>query len=165
MRFGSGLLARSAILVGLLAGSALGLVLGELNLQALFEASWFGLVVPFAFGMPTFEWPAIATMVLVMLVTMVESTGDYLAIGEVCGKRVEQRDIAAGLRAEGIGTIIGGAMNSFPFTTFSQNTGVLRISGVRSRWVVATTGLFMICLLYTSPSPRDRQKSRMPSSA
>ena len=146
MRFGRGLVARSSILIGLLAGSALGFLFGEMNLDALGDAAWFGAVLPFAFGAPVFEWPAIATMVLVMLVTMVESTGDYLAIGEVCGKKVEPKDIAAGLRAEGLGTIIGGVMNSFPFTTFSQNTGVLRLSGVRSRWVVAVTGLFMIAL-------------------
>ena len=146
MRFGRGLLARSAILVGLLLGSMLALFMGDLKLDSMGDADWFGLVLPFAFGMPVFEWPAIATMVLVMLVTMVESTGDYLAIGEVCGKPVNQKDIAAGLRAEGVGTIIGGIMNSFPFTTFSQNTGVLRISGVRSRWVVAVTGLLMIVL-------------------
>ena len=146
MRFGRGLLARSAILVGLLLGSMLALFMGDLKLDSMGDADWFGLVLPFAFGMPVFEWPAIATMVLVMLVTMVESTGDYLAIGEVCGKPVKQKDIAAGLRAEGVGTIIGGIMNSFPFTTFSQNTGVLRISGVRSRWVVAVTGLLMIVL-------------------
>ena len=146
MRFGKGLLARSAILVGLLLGSALAFVMGEMQLNSMNDAAWFGVVLPFAFGAPIFEWPAIATMVLVMLVTMVESTGDYLAIGEVCGKPVEQKDIAAGLRAEGLGTVIGGVMNSFPFTTFSQNTGVLRISGVRSRWVVAVTGVLMIVL-------------------
>jgi len=146
MRFGQGLLARSAILIGLLLGSALAFVMGEMNLDAMDNAAWFGAVVPLAFGMPIFEWPAIATMVLVMLVTMVESTGDYLAIGEVCNRPVTQKDIAAGLRAEGLGTVIGGIMNSFPFTTFSQNTGVLRISGVRSRWVVAVTGGLMIVL-------------------
>ncbi len=146
MRFGKGLIARSAILIGLLSGSALALIMGELDAGAMGDAAWFGLVLPFAFGVPVFEWPAIVTMVLVMLVTMVESTGDYLAIGEVCERPVSQKDIAAGLRAEGIGTVIGGVMNSFPFTTFSQNTGVLRISGVRSRWVVAVTGLFMIIL-------------------
>ena len=88
----------------------------------------------------------LVAMILVMLVTMIESTGDYIAIGEVCQKPLSPADIAAGLRAEGFGTLLGGVMNSFPFTTFSQNTGVLRISGVRSRWVVATTGALMILL-------------------
>lgn len=144
MRFGSGLLERSAILVGLLVGTAIAASLGELDTSAIQSAPWFGLVLPFAYGLPVFEWPAITAMILVMLVTMVESTGDYFAIGAVCGRTVTRKDIAAGLRAEGIGTMIGGVMNSFPFTTFSQNTGVLRLSGVRSRWVVAATGVLMI---------------------
>lgn len=146
MRFGSGLLERSAILIGLLAGCVLALFLGELETRAVVTAPWFGAVLPFAYGLPVFEWPAITAMTLVMLVTMIESTGDYFAIGAICDKPVAQPDIAAGLRAEGIGTMIGGIMNSFPFTTFSQNTGVLRLSGVRSRWVVATTGGLMIVL-------------------
>ena len=145
-RFGQGLWQRSSILLGLLGGTALGLLLGEVRFTALDDASWFGFVSPFAFGPPVFEWPAVVTMTLVMLVTMVESTGDYLAIGEVCDHPVSKQDIAAGIRAEGLGTMLGGVMNSFPFTTFSQNTGVLRLSGVRSRWVVACTGVLMIAL-------------------
>lgn len=146
MRFGHNLLARSAILVGLALGTALAAALGQVQLDAVASAPWFHLVTPLAFGAPTFPASACIAMLLVMLVTMVESTGDYLAIGEVCRKPVTPRDIAAGIRAEGLGTMLGGLMNSFPFTTFSQNTGVLRISGVRSRWVVATAALFMIGL-------------------
>ncbi|MEM7097849.1 MAG: nucleobase:cation symporter-2 family protein [Pseudomonadota bacterium] len=148
MRFGRGLLARSAILVGLLCGTLLAVVMGQVDPTPVAEAPWFGVVVPFAFGVPTFEWPAIIAMCLVMLVTMVESTGDYFAIGAVCGKQVGKQEIAQGLRAEGLGTVLGGVLNSFPFTTFSQNTGVLRISGVRSRWVVATTGVLMILVSF-----------------
>ena len=148
MRFGRGLLARSAILVGLICGTLLALALGEVDASPLAEAPWFGAVLPFAFGAPTFELPAIIAMCLVMLVTMVESTGDYFAIGAVCEQKVGKKEIARGLRAEGLGTVIGGVLNSFPFTTFSQNTGVLRISGVRSRWVVAATGALMILVSF-----------------
>lgn len=148
MRFGRGLLARSAILVGLLAGTMLALVISDVDAAPVAQAPWFGLVTPFAYGAPVFEWPAIIAMCLVMLVTMVESTGDYFAIGAVCEQRVDKGDIARGLRAEGLGTVIGGVLNSFPFTTFSQNTGVLRISGVRSRWVVAATGGLMIIVSF-----------------
>ena len=148
MRFGRGMLARSAILVGLLAGTVLALFMGQVDATPVQEAPWFGVVVPFAFGAPVFEWPAIIAMCLVMLVTMVESTGDYFAIGAVCDQPVGKKEIARGLRAEGLGTVLGGVLNSFPFTTFSQNTGVLRISGVRSRWVVAATGLLMIVVSF-----------------
>lgn len=148
MRFGRHLLARSAILVGLLAGTLLALVFGVVDASPIGEAPWFGVVTPFAFGLPVFEWPAVLAMCLVMLVTMVESTGDYFAIGAVCEHPVDKTDISRGLRAEGIGTLIGGVLNSFPFTTFSQNTGVLRVSGVRSRWVVAAAGALMVMVSF-----------------
>ena len=146
MRLGRGIVARSAILVGLVVGTLLAWPLGAVATTNLDNAPWFALVTPFAFGAPTFPISACVAMLLVMLVTMVESTGDYLAIGEVCHRPVEPADVAAGLRAEGLGTMLGGLLNSFPFTTFSQNTGVLRVSGVRSRWIVATAGALMVLL-------------------
>jgi xanthine/uracil permease len=109
-------------------------------------ASWFSLPLPFAYGPPTFTVAACAAMTVTMLVTMVESTGDYLAIGEVCEQHVDEKRLAAGLRAEGLGTMLGGIFNAFPFTTFSQNIGVIRVSGVRSRYVVAITGAMLIAL-------------------
>ena len=146
MRFGRDLLARAAILVGLVVGTIAAATFVGVDTSNVATAPWFSVVTPFAFGPPEFPISACVAMLLVMLVTMVESTGDYLAIGEVCGRKVSPAEIAAGIRAEGIGTMLGGIMNSFPFTTFSQNTGVLRISGVRSRWVVATAGGLMILL-------------------
>jgi len=146
MRFARGIVARSAILITLVGGTALAVAIGATEVSAIAEANWFAMVQPFAYGLPSFHWAAIMALILVMIVTMVESTGDYLAIGEVCEKSLTPADIAAGLRAEGLGTLLGGVMNAFPFTTFSQNTGVLRLSGVRSRWVVATAGAMMILL-------------------
>ena len=146
IRFGPDLLARTAILVGLVAGSLAGALLGVTSFAAVAGAQWLTLPLPFAFGAPTFEVAACAALVVAMLVTMVESTGDYLAIGEVCEQHVDRPRLAAGLRAEGLATVLGGLLNAFPFTTFSQNIGVIRVSGVRSRYVVALSGLLLACL-------------------
>ena len=146
MRLGSDFLSRIAILVGLVAGSVAGAFMGMSDFSGLGEASWVALPLPFAFGAPSFTVAACAAMTVTMLVTMVESTGDYLAIGEVCDQHVDEKRLAAGLRAEGLGTLIGGLLSAFPFTTFSQNIGVIRVSGVRSRYVVAITGVMLITL-------------------
>jgi len=146
LRYGSDFLSRTAILVGLVAGSAAGAVMGLSDFSGVSTAAWASVPLPFAFGPPTFSVAACAAMTVTMLVTMVESTGDYLAIGEVCERPVTQEQLAAGLRAEGLGTIIGGLFNAFPFTTFSQNIGVIRVSGVRSRYVVAITGALLVAL-------------------
>ncbi len=146
MMWGKGALPRVAILIGLIAGSILAFLMGKISFDGIASAEWFGIVTPFALGLPEFKLAAIISMLLAMLVTMIESTGGYIAIGEVCEKQVEPENIAAGLRAEGLGTMLGGIMCSFPYTTYSQNTGVLRVSGVRSRWVVALCGVFLIFL-------------------
>lgn len=146
LRYGNDFLSRTAILIGLVAGSAAGALMGMSDFSGVGTAVWASFPVPFAFGAPSFTVAACAAMTVTMLVTMVESTGDYLAIGEVCDSPVDQRRLAAGLRAEGLGTIIGGVFNAFPFTTFSQNIGVIRVSGIRSRYVVAVTGALLIAL-------------------
>ncbi len=85
-------------------------------------------------------------MIVVMLIIAVETTGSVYATGEIVGKRIKKDDIAATLRADGVATVIGGTFNSFPYTAFSENVGLVRLTGVRSRWVVAAAGGIMILL-------------------
>jgi NCS2 family nucleobase:cation symporter-2 len=85
-------------------------------------------------------------MCIVMIVVMIESTGMFLALGEMTGRRIDQAAITRGLRADGVGTILGGIFNTFPYTSFSQNVGLVGVTGVRSRWVTATGGLIMVAL-------------------
>jgi NCS2 family nucleobase:cation symporter-2 len=62
------------------------------------------------------------------------------------GRKIDQAAIARGLRADGAGTILGGIFNTFPYTSFSQNVGLVGVTGVRSRWVTATGGVIMVAL-------------------
>jgi uric acid transporter len=103
-------------------------------------------VTPFAFGMPTFDPVLILTMVLVMVVVMIESTGMFLALSDITGKPITQRELTNGLRTDGLGTLIGGIFNTFPYTSFSQNVGLVGVTGVRSRFVCVAAGAIMIVL-------------------
>jgi NCS2 family nucleobase:cation symporter-2 len=103
-------------------------------------------VLPLQFGVPTFDLFAILTMTLVMIVVMIESLGMFLALSELTGKRLTQADLAAGLRVDGIGTVIGGLFNTFPYTSFSQNVGLVGVTGVRSRWVCVAGGVLLIVM-------------------
>jgi xanthine/uracil permease len=96
--------------------------------------------------MPTFDIVMILTMVLVMIVVMIESTGMFLALSDITGKPIGQRELAAGLRTDGLGTLIGGIFNTFPYTSFSQNVGLVGVTGVKSRWVCVAGGAIMIIL-------------------
>ncbi|HZI82936.1 MAG TPA: solute carrier family 23 protein, partial [Casimicrobiaceae bacterium] len=133
-----------AVLIGLGVGFSAALALGMVELGAVRDADWIALVYPLRFGEPTFEPGAIASLCVVMIVVMVESTGLFFALGETCGKAVGRADIARGLAAGGLGAIIGGAFNAFPCAPAPQNAGLIAITGLRSRWVCAVAGAILV---------------------
>ena len=139
-----GFVASIAVLLGLVVGFAVAMALGLVDFAGVRDAEWFALVNPLRFGAPGFDAAVIATMCIVMIVTMIESTGMFLALGEICERKVGRNDIARGLAADGLGTIIGGLFNTFPYTSFSQNVGLVGVTGVKSRWVVAVSGAILI---------------------
>lgn len=141
-----GFLATIAVLLGLVIGCAVAFALGDMNFEKVGAASMFGFTPPFLFGMPKFDFVACLTMIIVLMITAVESTGSTYATAEIVGKRMKASDIARMLRADGLASTIGGIFNSFPYTAFSENVGLVRLTGVKSRWVVAAAGVFMILL-------------------
>lgn len=145
-RFFTGFVRSISILLGLLAGTIVASFMGMVNFSAVAEASWFHMVTPFYFGMPTFEITAILTMILVAMVSLVESTGVYFALSDICEEEVTEKDLAHGYRAEGLAILLGGLFNSFPYTTYSQNVGLLQITGVKSKNVIYTAGAMLILL-------------------
>jgi xanthine permease len=145
-KFGRGFLANVAVLLGLVIGFVVSLLLGFVSFDGLASEHWVALVLPFQFGLPTFNLVASLTMCLVMIVVMIESVGMFLAIGELTGRELKEEDITRGLRTDGLGTLIGGIFNTFPYTSFSQNVGLVGVTGVRSRWVCAMGGLILLLL-------------------
>lgn len=141
-----GFMATVAVLVGLVIGTAVAWAFGDAHFDSVGSSSWVGVTTPFHFGWPQFSVAAIISMVVVMLITAVETTGDLFATGEIVGKRIERKDIARALRADGLATTLGGVLNSFPYTCFAENVGLVRLTRIKSRWVVASAGGFMILL-------------------
>lgn len=146
VRFSRGFLANISVLLGIVLGCLLAASVGKMTLDKVASAPWFDVVVPFAFGRPTFHPVMVLTMTVVMIVVMVESTGMFLALSEITGKPVGQREVAAGLRANAVGTVLSGVLNSFPVTSFSQNVGLVGMTGVYSRWVCVAGGLILMVL-------------------
>lgn len=145
-RIFSGFMATIAVLLGLLGGTVVAWILGDANFSAVSQAAPIGVTTPFFFGIPKFSVAAIISMLIVMAITAVETTGDVFATGEVVGKRITPAHIANALRADGLSTALGGVLNSFPYTCFAQNVGLVRLTRVKSRWVVTAAGVFMIIL-------------------
>ncbi|WNS82128.1 nucleobase:cation symporter-2 family protein [Domibacillus sp. DTU_2020_1001157_1_SI_ALB_TIR_016] len=145
-RFFKGFARSISVLLGLLFGTVLAFFMGKVDFSAVADASWFHLVQPFYFGTPSFEWTGILTMILVAMVSLVESTGVYFAVSDICDKKVTEKDLAKGYRAEGLAIVLGGIFNAFPYTAFSQNVGLMQLSGVKSRSVIFYTAGFLIIL-------------------
>jgi uracil-xanthine permease len=133
-------------LIGIVVGFVLAIPLGEVNFDGLDQAGWFAVVTPFQFGWPKFDLWASLTMTAAMLVIFVESTGVFLGLGQATGKSIGPKEITSGLRADGLGALLGAIFNTFPYTTFSQNMGLVVLTGVRSRWVTVTSGVILIIL-------------------
>lgn len=145
-RFTKGFIRSISILLGLVAGTIAASLMGKVNFSAVADASWFHIVKPFYFGTPTFEWTPIITMTLVAIVSLVESTGVYFALSDITGKKLTEKDLSRGYRAEGLASIIGALFNAFPYTTYSQNVGLVQLSGVKSKNVIYTMGGMLIFL-------------------
>jgi len=146
IKWGSGFLANVAVLLGIVAGAVLASALGLMHFEKVAQAAWFDVILPFHFGTPQFHLIPIITMSIVMIVVMIESLGMFLALSEMTGRPVDQKALGRGLRADGVGTLLGGIFNTFPYTSFSQNVGLVGVTGVRSRWVTVCGGGLMLVL-------------------
>ena len=145
-RYAKGFLANISVLLGIVIGGVIATAMGLMNFDKVGKAAWFDIVTPFHFGMPAFDPVLILTMTLVMIVVMIESTGMFLALGEMTDKQVDQKALSRGLRTDGLGTLLGGIFNTFPYTSFSQNVGLVAVTGVKSRFVCVAGGLILIAL-------------------
>ena len=145
-RFTVGFVRAIAILLGMVVGTIAGIFMGKVDFTPVMDASWLHIMQPFYLAIPTFNASAILTMTLVAMVSLVESTGVYYALSDICKKDLTSKDLARGYRAEGLASIIGGIFNAFPYTTFSQNVGLIQMSGVRDRKVIFITGGMLVAL-------------------
>jgi NCS2 family nucleobase:cation symporter-2 len=146
IRWGTGFIASVSVLLGIVAGAVLATVLGVMHFEKVAAAAWGDIVIPFRFGVPQFHLVPVITMCIVMIVVMIESLGMFLALSDITGKPIDRDALSRGLRADGVGTLLGGIFNTFPYTSFSQNVGLVSVTGVRSRWVTIAGGAIMLLL-------------------
>lgn len=135
-----------SVLIGIIIGTTVSYILGMVTFEAVANEPWVNIITPFYFGFPKFVPAAVFTMCLVSLVSMIESTGVFFATGKVCDKEIKESDVVKGIRAEGIAQVLGGIFNAFPYTTFSQNVGLIALTKVRSRYVVISAALILMLL-------------------
>jgi NCS2 family nucleobase:cation symporter-2 len=113
-KYGKGFIANISVLLGIVVGGAVSVAMGVMNFDKVAKAAWFDVVLPFGIATPVFDPVLILTMTLVMVVVMIESTGMFLALGEMTGRTIDQAALTRGLRTDGLGTLIGGIFNTLP---------------------------------------------------
>src|SRR5580698_6856087 len=146
IKFGTGFLQNTAVLIGIVVGYVATIILGWTNFTGLGDEPVLRVVLPLQFGVPQFYLVPCLTMCLVMTIVFIEATGMFLALGAMTGREVGAEDVKRGLRADSIGTIIGAIFNTFPYVSYSQNIGLVGVTGVYSRWVCVTGGFIMLAL-------------------
>ena len=137
---------RLSILLAIVFGTIFAYMLGFGDFSKVGQGAWFQFPSFFAFGMPTFELTAILSMLIVTLVIMTETTADIIAVGEIVGTPVDSQRISDGLRADMLSSAVAPLFGSFMQSAFAQNVGLVAITGVKSRFVVAAGGIILVIL-------------------
>jgi xanthine permease len=145
-KLGSATISRLSILLAMVVGTLIAWALGMTDFSKVTEGPVFAFPTPFHFGMPKFHIAAILSMCIVIMVTLVETSADILAVGEIIGTKVDSKRLGNGLRADMASSILAPVFGSFTQSAFAQNVGLVAVTGVRSRYVVATGGLILVVL-------------------
>ena len=145
-RFCKGFMKSIAILIGLIAGTVLAGFLGMVDFSYLGKADWMKFVTPLHFGMPEFTFNSVVVMSIFLVISVAESVGIFYMIADICEVKITPKDIANGIRAEGCAQFLGGLFNSFSYVTFSENAGLMSITGVRNRYVLVAAAAILVIL-------------------
>ena len=145
-KIGSATISRLSILLAMVIGTLIAVFLGMADFSNVSEGPMFGFPTPFHFGMPTFHFAAILSMCIVVMVTLVETSADILAVGEIIDTKVDSKRLGNGLRADMLSSMIAPIFGSFTQSAFAQNVGLVAVTGVKSRYVVATGGVILVVL-------------------
>ncbi|MGE6793744.1 nucleobase:cation symporter-2 family protein [Pseudomonas guineae] len=145
-KLGSASISRLSILLAMIIGTLVAVALGMADFSKVTQGPIFALPSPFHFGMPTFHVAAIVSMCIVIIVTLVETSADILAVGDIIETKVDSKRLGNGLRADMISSVFAPIFGSFTQSAFAQNVGLVAVTGVKSRYVVASAGLILVTL-------------------
>lgn len=144
--FTKGFLKSISILLGLVIGTLIASGMGQVNFAPVSQAPLLHIPTVFYFGTPTFEFSSIVMMCIIATVSMVESTGVYLALSDITKDPIDATRLRNGYRAEGLAVLLGGVFNTFPYTGFSQNVGLVKMSGIKTRLPIYYAAGFLVLL-------------------
>lgn len=144
--FAKGFLKSISILIGLIIGTIIASFMGLVDFAPVAQAPLVHVPTPFYFGIPKFELSSIIMMCIIATVFLVESTGVYFALSDITNEKLDSIRLRNGYRAEGLAILLGGIFNTFPYTGFSQNVGLVKLSGIKTRLPIYYAAGFLVLL-------------------
>lgn len=143
-RFGGKKFKTMALLIGMLAGTGIATAMGIVDVTPVTEANWIQIVRPFYFGIPEFKVGPTLIMTVFCLVNLIQCIGVFSVLDEVAGTKTSEELKIKGLRGQAFSQLIGGIFNSVPGSMFSENVGLMNLTGVKSRSVIKTAGFILV---------------------
>ena len=142
--FTRGMWSIAAVLLGLIAGYLVALAMGMVSFANVGNAGWLTVPVPFKWGFQ-FSAAAVIGMCFMAIISAIETVGDVSGITKGgAGREATDREISGATYADGLGTAVAGVFGGLPNTSFSQNVGLISMTGVMSRHVVTYGAIFLI---------------------
>ena len=142
--FTRGFTAIAAVLIGIIAGYVVALMMGQVSFANVGRASVFSAPIPFKWGFE-FNFAIVLGMCFMAVISAIETVGDTSGITKGgAGREATDKEISGATFADGLGTAIAGVFGGLPNTSFSQNVGLIAITGVMSRHVVTIGAIFLI---------------------
>jgi xanthine/uracil permease len=149
------MLGQLSVLLGLLAGAVVGALIGTMNFGGVLSGPLVSVPQPFPFGMPSFDIIAAIPLIIFSVISMAEATGQTVAVADVVGKEGDPYKIVPNtIRGDALISLLGGILGTSLIITSGENIGVVRATGVRSRYVTATGGAILILLALFAPLGR-----------
>lgn len=142
--FTKGIYKMASILIGMVAGYILSLVLGKVSFGAVADAGWFQIATPMYFGMK-FEITAIISMAIMCVVGSLEAIGDFTSTaGGGLNREATEKEMCGGIVGNGVACVVGSLFGGLPTATFSQNVGIVIMTGVVNRFVLGLAGVIIL---------------------
>lgn len=161
VQWGKGIFSAAAIVIGMMVGYVVALAFGWISFEAVKNADIVAIPQPLHFGL-AFPISGIIGMSIAYLVTIVESSGNFLALGNATQTEITGKHLRGGVLCDGLGSAFAAIMSTTPFSSFAQNIGVISLTGVASRHVVTVMGVLLVfagifpwfgALIVSIPSP------------
>lgn len=150
-----GVLRRISVMLGLLSGTLIAALFGNIDLSGMTSGPWWALPQLFPFGMPKFDIIASLPLIIFSVVSMTEATGQTMATAEIVGKKGDPSVLVPrNIRADALGSLFGGCLGTSLIITSGENIGIVRATGVRSRYVTVAAGALLIVIALFAPLGR-----------